>query len=67
MTGFAVASFLAFGALLVLFGSNSSALIADLGLDFGGAIEPDGDPSQHESGEATEIPEIKSPLDDESA
>ncbi|MBY0399896.1 MFS transporter, partial [Myxococcota bacterium] len=34
MTGFAIASFLAFGALLVLFGSNSSALIAELGLHY---------------------------------
>jgi hypothetical protein len=34
LTGFAVASFLAFGALLVLFGSNGSALIAALELDY---------------------------------
>ena len=34
MTGFAVASFLAFGALLVLFGSSSSELIDALGLDY---------------------------------
>lgn len=34
MTGFAVATFLAFGALLVLYGSNSSELIAALRLDY---------------------------------
>jgi len=34
LTGLAVASFLAFGALLVLFGSNGSELIAALGLDY---------------------------------
>jgi len=46
---------------------GDGASLADLGLDFGGAIEPDGDPSPHESGEATEIPEIRTPLDDETA
>ena len=34
MTGLALASFLAFGALLVLFGANSSELIAALGLGY---------------------------------
>lgn len=34
MTGFAVASFLAFGALLVLFGANGSELIEALGLRY---------------------------------
>ena len=32
---------------------------------FGGAIEPDGDPGSRESEQATETPEIKSPLDEE--
>jgi DNA-directed RNA polymerase subunit beta' len=44
---------------------GDGASLSDLGLDFGGAVEPDGDPSQHESGEAIEIPEIDSPLDEE--
>ena len=39
--------------------------LSDLGIDFGGSIEPDGDPGSREAGEATEIPEIKSPLDEE--
>jgi fucose permease len=34
LTGLAVASFLAFGALLVLFGSNASALIGALGIGY---------------------------------
>jgi DNA-directed RNA polymerase subunit beta' len=44
---------------------GDGASLSELGLDFGGAVEPDGDPSQHESGEAIEIPEIDSPLDEE--
>src|SRR4029453_13901479 len=44
---------------------GGGASLSDLGLDFGGAVEPDGDPSQHESGEAIEIPELDSPPDDE--
>jgi DNA-directed RNA polymerase subunit beta' len=45
---------------------GDGASLADLALDFGGAPEPDGDPEPHESGEAIEIPEIESPLDEES-
>ena len=45
---------------------GDGASLADLNFDFGGAIEPDGDPSVHEAGDATETPEIKSPLDEES-
>jgi DNA-directed RNA polymerase subunit beta' len=45
---------------------GDGASLQDLGLDFGGAPEPDGDPSAHESGQAIETPEIDSPLDEES-
>jgi DNA-directed RNA polymerase subunit beta' len=45
---------------------GDGASLSDLGLDFGGSIEPDGDPSSHEAGEAFETPEIESPLDEES-
>ena len=34
MTGLATASFLAFGALLVLFGTNSNEIISSLQLDY---------------------------------
>jgi DNA-directed RNA polymerase subunit beta' len=44
---------------------GDGASLTDLNFDFGGAIEPDGDPSVHEAGDATETPEIKSPLDEE--
>jgi DNA-directed RNA polymerase subunit beta' len=40
--------------------------LSDLGFDFGGTIEPDGDPGTLEAGEAIETPEIDSPLDEES-
>ncbi len=39
----------------------------DLGIDFGGTIEPDGDLGTLEAGEAVENPEIKSPLDEDNA
>jgi DNA-directed RNA polymerase subunit beta' len=45
---------------------GDGASLSELGLDFGGSIEPDGDPSSHEAGEAFETPEIESPLDEES-
>ena len=44
---------------------GDGASLLDLNLDFGGTIEPDGDPHL-EAGEAIETPEIDSPLDDES-
>jgi DNA-directed RNA polymerase subunit beta' len=45
---------------------GDGASLSELGLDFGGSIEPDGDPGSHEAGEAFETPEIESPLDEES-
>jgi DNA-directed RNA polymerase subunit beta' len=45
---------------------GDGASLADLNFDFGGSIEPDGDPGPREEGEAIEIPEIESPLDEES-
>jgi len=44
---------------------GDGASLAELGLDFGGSIEPDGDPGSREAGEAIETPEIESPLDEE--
>src|ERR671924_417740 len=44
---------------------GDGASLADLGLDFGGTIEPDGDLGTLEAGEAIETPEIDSPLDEE--
>jgi DNA-directed RNA polymerase subunit beta' len=44
---------------------GDGASLADLNFDFGGSIEPDGDPGPREEGEAIEIPEIESPLDEE--
>jgi DNA-directed RNA polymerase subunit beta' len=44
---------------------GDGASLAELGLDFGGTIEPDGDLGTLESGEAIETPEIDSPLDEE--
>jgi DNA-directed RNA polymerase subunit beta' len=44
---------------------GDGASLSDLNFDFGGAIEPDGDPGSRESEQATETPEIKSPLDEE--
>jgi DNA-directed RNA polymerase subunit beta' len=46
---------------------GDGASLLDLNIDFGGTIEPDGDLGTLESGEAIENPEIKSPLDDDSA
>jgi DNA-directed RNA polymerase subunit beta' len=43
---------------------GDGASLAELGLDFGGTIEPDGDASL-ESGEAIETPELDSPLDED--
>jgi DNA-directed RNA polymerase subunit beta' len=40
--------------------------LSELGFDFGGTIEPDGDTGTLESGEAIETPELDSPLDEES-
>ncbi len=45
---------------------GDGASLAELGLDFGGTIEPDGDPGTLDAGEAIETPEIDSPLDEES-
>jgi DNA-directed RNA polymerase subunit beta' len=45
---------------------GDGASLSELGLDFGGSIEPDGEPGSHEAGEAFETPEIESPLDEES-
>ncbi len=36
-----------------------------ISLDFGGPPEPDGDRNGHESGQATETPEVDSPSDEE--
>jgi DNA-directed RNA polymerase subunit beta' len=44
---------------------GDGASLSELGFDFGGAPEPDGDPERHESGEAIETPEIDSPLDED--
>jgi DNA-directed RNA polymerase subunit beta' len=44
---------------------GDGASLSDLGLDFGGSIEPDGETGSHEAGEAFETPEIESPLDEE--
>jgi DNA-directed RNA polymerase subunit beta' len=45
---------------------GDGASLSDLGLDFGGGFQGgDGESQPHESGEATETPEIKSPLDEE--
>jgi DNA-directed RNA polymerase subunit beta' len=46
--------------------SGDGASLQDLGFDFGGTIEPDGDAGTLEAGEAIETPEIDSPLDEES-
>jgi DNA-directed RNA polymerase subunit beta' len=43
---------------------GDGASLSELGFDFGGTIEPDGDASL-ESGEAIETPEMDSPLDEE--
>jgi len=45
---------------------GDGASLADLGLDFGGAIKLDGEPGT-EAGEATETPEVKSPLDEDAS
>jgi DNA-directed RNA polymerase subunit beta' len=46
---------------------GDGASLSDLGLDFGGGFQPgDGENAPHESGEATETPDVKSPLDEES-
>ncbi len=45
---------------------GDGASLSELGLDFGGSIEPDGETGSHEAGEAFETPEIESPLDEES-
>jgi DNA-directed RNA polymerase subunit beta' len=44
---------------------GDGASLSELGLDFGGSIEPDGDPGSREGGEAFETPELESPLDEE--
>jgi DNA-directed RNA polymerase subunit beta' len=44
---------------------GDGASLSDLGIDFGGTIEPDGDVGTLESGEAIETPEIDSPLDED--
>jgi DNA-directed RNA polymerase subunit beta' len=44
---------------------GDGASLADLNLDFGGTIEPDGDAGTLDAGEAIETPEIDSPLDEE--
>jgi DNA-directed RNA polymerase subunit beta' len=46
---------------------GDGASLLDLNIDFGGTIEPDGDLGTLEAGEAVENPEIKSPLDDDTA
>jgi len=44
---------------------GDGASLSELGFDFGGTIEPDGDPGTLEAGNAIETPEIDSPLDEE--
>jgi hypothetical protein len=44
--------------------SGDGLNLESLGLDFGGAPDADAGGSSHESGEATEIPEVDSPLDE---
>jgi DNA-directed RNA polymerase subunit beta' len=44
---------------------GDGASLSELGFDFGGAPEPDGEPPL-DSGEAIETPELDSPLDEES-
>jgi DNA-directed RNA polymerase subunit beta' len=44
---------------------GDGASLSDLGLDFGGGFQGDGENAPKESGEAEETPEVKSPLDEE--